>query len=321
MLRGRKNAATMPYATFTSTGKFCAARGRPPTPSVAPPASKRRLRPHLQATTASRDKNVCPATGRTRTPSVSPPASNTAAAPMPEPMHIDTTPKRAPRPRRRISCSSVAVMRAPVQPSGWPSAMAPPLGLTFASSMPRCFTQYVACDANASLISYTSMSSSVRPACATAAGMATAGPTPMILGSTPTAANERNTPRMGRPRRTASRRVISNVAAAPSVSWLALPGVVDPPFLKTVGSLARLSIVVLARMPSSALMVTAFSSPDLGSTILVWTGTISSLNLPAACAAAALRWLATANASCTCLDTPNFSATFSLVTPIGMRQP
>eukprot|EP00964_Phaeocystis_antarctica_P128478 scaffold92276_cov63-Phaeocystis_antarctica.AAC.2 len=57
---------------------------------------------------------------------------------MPVPMHIDTTPYRWPV--RRIwwssvaTCSewsSVATCRAPVQPSGWPSAMAPPSGLTW----------------------------------------------------------------------------------------------------------------------------------------------------------------------------------------------
>jgi hypothetical protein len=45
-------------------------------------------------------------------------------------------------------------------------------------------------DSNASLISYTSMSSVVRPAMDTAAGMAAAGPMPMMAGSTPTAAND-----------------------------------------------------------------------------------------------------------------------------------
>ena len=44
------------------------------------------------------------------------------------------------------------------------------------------------CDANASLISNTSMSSIERPAISTAAGMATAGPMPMTAGGTPTAA-------------------------------------------------------------------------------------------------------------------------------------
>mmetsp|Transcript_26178 Transcript_26178/g.57194 ORF Transcript_26178/g.57194 Transcript_26178/m.57194 type:complete len:241 (-) Transcript_26178:703-1425(-) len=240
---------------------------------------------------------------------------------MPEPMHIETTPKRAALPRRRISCSSVAVARAPVAPRGWPRAMAPPLGFTLDSSMPSFFTQYVACDAKASLISYTSMSSRLRPARATASGMATAGPMPMIEGSTPTAEKLRKMPRMGRPRRTASARVISRVAAAPSVTWDELPAVVVPSFLKTVGSLDSVSMVVLARTPSSSDTTTGVSAPVLGSITFVLTGTISSLNLPAACAAAAFLWDLTANSSWVLRSTPNFAATFSEVTPMGMRQP
>lgn len=64
---------------------------------------------------------------------------------MPEPMHMDTTPKRAPLPRRASSCSSVAVSLAPVQPRGCPIAIAPPLGLTFSGSSPSFSMQYVAC--------------------------------------------------------------------------------------------------------------------------------------------------------------------------------
>lgn len=78
-----------------------------------------------------------PATGFTfLTWSTSPPLSNTAAAPMPLPMHMLTTPKRAPGPRRPISFSNVAVMRAPVHPRGCPKAMAPPLGLTCKGKVP-----------------------------------------------------------------------------------------------------------------------------------------------------------------------------------------
>jgi hypothetical protein len=46
--------------------------------------------------------------------------------------------QRVARPRRAfrfsISWSSVTVMRVPVQPMGWPSAMAPPLTLSFSRS-------------------------------------------------------------------------------------------------------------------------------------------------------------------------------------------
>src|SRR5262249_1895747 len=52
--------------------------------------------------------------------------SITAAIAWPKPMHIVARPKRASR--RSSSETSVAVMRAPVAPSGWPREMPPPLG-------------------------------------------------------------------------------------------------------------------------------------------------------------------------------------------------
>ena len=42
-----------------------------------------------------------------------------------------------PAPRRRSSSSAVSATRVPDMPTGWPSAMAPPLTLTLSSSMPR----------------------------------------------------------------------------------------------------------------------------------------------------------------------------------------
>ena len=59
--------------------------------------------------------------------------SKIPAAPIPPPTHIVTIPYLDPR--RRISCSSVAVNLAPVHPSGWPRAMAPPLTLRRAGSI------------------------------------------------------------------------------------------------------------------------------------------------------------------------------------------
>lgn len=61
-------------------------------------------------------------------------ASSTAAAPIPVPMHMDTTPNRAPV--RRISYSNVATCRQPVHPRGCPRAIAPPLGFTLRGSNP-----------------------------------------------------------------------------------------------------------------------------------------------------------------------------------------
>ena len=112
-------------------------------------------------------------------------------------MHMDTTPVCFPV--RRISCSSVATHLAPVAPSGCPSAMAPPFTLTRSWSKPSFSAQYVACDAKASLSSKSSTSATATPAFRAASGMATAGPMPMTFGSTPTAANETNRARMGKP--------------------------------------------------------------------------------------------------------------------------
>ena len=55
--------------------------------------------------------------------------------PWPPPTHMVSRPNC-------LSChcnelSSVVVIRAPVMPKGWPTAMAPPLTLTFSSGMPR----------------------------------------------------------------------------------------------------------------------------------------------------------------------------------------
>src|SRR5688572_10818306 len=62
-------------------------------------------------------------------------ASNSVAMPWPTPMHIVAAP-RVPGPRARSWWTSVVAIRAPEQPSGWPSAMAPPSGLTRSASTP-----------------------------------------------------------------------------------------------------------------------------------------------------------------------------------------
>ena len=52
------------------------------------------------------------------------------AAPIPPPIHIVTIPNW--EPRRFISLMICTVSLAPVQPNGWPKAMAPPLTFSFA---------------------------------------------------------------------------------------------------------------------------------------------------------------------------------------------
>src|ERR1044071_1490576 len=100
-------------------------------------------------------------------------------------MHSDTAACRQPD-----CCSSratVSARRAPEAPSGWPIAIAPPFGLTRGSlkSTSMSLRQPSTWLAKASLISITSISLNLRPALCSANGIAYAGPTPMMRGSTP----------------------------------------------------------------------------------------------------------------------------------------
>mmetsp|Transcript_61304 Transcript_61304/g.144824 ORF Transcript_61304/g.144824 Transcript_61304/m.144824 type:complete len:241 (+) Transcript_61304:257-979(+) len=119
--------------------------------------------------------------------------SKMPAAPWPAPTHIVTMPYLPPV-RRRPWMTEAARM-APVAPSGWPSAMAPPLGLTLArsSSMPllsRSFSTARLWAAKASFSSTQSRSLALMPAAFSAAGMASIGPMPMISGGTPRTAKD-----------------------------------------------------------------------------------------------------------------------------------
>src|SRR5690606_24539644 len=84
----------------------------------------------------------------------SPALSRMVAMPCPPPMHCVA---RAYRPPVRWSrLAALPVMRAPVAPSGWPRAMAPPSMLTFAMSTSRSSSTASDCAAKASLSSITS---------------------------------------------------------------------------------------------------------------------------------------------------------------------
>src|SRR5262249_30427656 len=114
-------------------------------------------------------------------------ASTIIAAPCPPPTHSVASP--IPAWRRRISSSSVSTMRAPLTPTGWPSAMAPPFTFMRERSMPpmgserpnssaanfaeaKTIALAITCAAKASLISISSMSESRRPARSRASGVA-----------------------------------------------------------------------------------------------------------------------------------------------------
>ena len=106
------------------------------------------------------------------------------AVPSPPPQHIVTRPSSLSE--RSSSCSSVVISRAPVEPSGWPSAIAPPFTLTRSGSAPSSCSQAPTTDEKASFTSKRSMSlmlSLLRSRILRVAGI---GPVSMITGSTPT---------------------------------------------------------------------------------------------------------------------------------------
>ncbi len=174
--------------------------------------------------------------------------------------------------------------------------MAPPLTFRRSIGMPSVSAQYSTCTANASFSSHRPMSSTFRPAFLSSLGTANTGPIPISSGSQPATAKPRNTPSGCRPRAAATLPFITTAAEAPSENWLALPAVTTPPGM-AVRILDTPSSVVSGRMPSSAERVTSRvpSWPVLASATPIVTviGTISSLNLPAAAAAAARSWLCT----------------------------
>ena len=104
------------------------------------------------------------------------------------------------------------------------------------------------------------------------------------------------------PRRAASSPDIITQAEAPSLSWLALPAVMNWSSPRTGLSLASPSSVVSGRLHSSEVSVTASWLTALvalsTTSLVVVIATISSAKRPACCAAAVRRWLSSAYSSC-----------------------
>src|ERR1700694_439543 len=105
------------------------------------------------------------------------------AIPWPPPTHIVSNPMVLLSVARPFK--SVHRMRAPVIPNGWPSAIAPPCGLSLSlkGSTPSSRAEGMTWAAKASLISTMSMSSIVIFARLSAWREASIGPSPMISGS------------------------------------------------------------------------------------------------------------------------------------------
>ncbi len=202
--------------------------------------------------------------------------------------------------------------RAPLAPSGCPSAIAPPFGLTRASSSASPWSRVTAsaCAANASFNSITAISSSLSFASESTLRIAGDGPKPMIRGATPATAAATMRARGVRPCRFAASSEAISVAHAPSLTPEALPAVTVPSGRTMALSLASASSVVSRGCSSRA---TTIGSPFFAGIV---TGTISSARRPAAIAASARSWLRSANASWSARATLNSAATFSAVSGI-----
>ena len=156
--------------------------------------------------------------------------------------------------RRQPSISARPTLRAPLMPSGWPRAMAPPLAFTCSASSgsPRSRVTARAWAAKASFSSITSMSDSFRPAFSSTLRVAGAGPKPMMRGGTPAVALATTRARGVSPCRRAIASSARMMEQAPSFTPEALPAVTDPPSRrKGVGNLASASAVVSGRRCST----------------------------------------------------------------------
>ncbi len=118
---------------------------------------------------------------------------------------------------------------APVAPRGWPSAIAPPFGLTFAGVGTGLLQPRHHHGANASLISTVSMSSIDRPVFFSAYSVAGIGPVSMNTGSAPRALMWWIRARGLRPCSLTACSDASRTALAPSEIWLAIAAVSRPP--------------------------------------------------------------------------------------------
>ena len=207
---------------------------------------------------------------------------------------------------------AVVTSRAPLAPSGWPSAMAPPFGLTRASSSARPRSRSTArpCAAKASLSSITSICARLSPVSASTLRTAGAGPKPMMRGASPAVAMPTTRARGVRPWRAAAASLASSSAQAPSFTPEALPAVTVPSGRTTPLSRASASRLVSRGCSSFA---TTTGSPFFCAIV---TGQISASKKPACCARTAFCCERSAMRSCASRSMPNCSATFSAVSGI-----
>src|SRR3954470_23031581 len=250
--------------------------------------------------------------------------SMASAIPIPPLTQSVARPREAPR--RSNSWSSVTTSRAPVQPIGCPSAMAPPLTFRRSAGIGASSSTASTCTANASFSSMRSKSSMPRPMRSRNFAIAGTGPMPIRRGSTPALAQPRIFASGRRPRARAASADASTSAAPPSVMPDEVPAVMMPGCPSTSpntgGSFLRVSPVVSPRGCSSRSTMVPAASPDpppaerLRGPSGSVTGAISRLKCPASIAAFALRWLSSANWSDCSRVIPCWRARISAVSPM-----
>src|SRR5439155_1345904 len=150
-----------------------------------------------------------------------------------------------------ITWTNVHTIRAPEHPSGWPSAIAPPFTFVITWRKPSSRMTVRAWMAKASFSSIRSRSCTVRPARDSTFRVAGMGPTPIVLGSTPAAAEDTTRTRGVSPSSSALRSLVKSTTAAPSLIPLELPAVTVPPSRNTGRSFESASREVSARGGSS----------------------------------------------------------------------
>src|SRR5262245_15423645 len=177
--------------------------------------------------------------------------SSASDTPWPTPTHMVASPSLPPLSSR--PCATVSAKRAPDMPSGCPSAIAPPCGLTCSASSasPNCRRQASDCDAKASLISIKLKSLIFNPSRSMSLRVAGTGPMPMMRGGTPADAMPSTRARAFRPCAFTASAEARIMAAAPSLTPDALPAVTVPGLRNGVLSLASASRVVSGRGCSS----------------------------------------------------------------------
>ena len=183
------------------------------------------------------------------------------ATPWPTPTHMVA--RASFPPRFSMPCTAVNASRAPLMPSGWPSAIAPPCGLTKSASSltPSCRKQAMPCEAKASLSSIKSKSEILMPSRSISFFVAGTGPMPMMRGGTAADASPRMRARGVSPCFFTAASEARIIAAAPSLTPDALPAVTVPG-LRTIGfNFVRPSSVVSGRGCSSLSTMTGPALP------------------------------------------------------------